>query len=316
MKKLIFIFILMAISLQANTQKILVTNVAQGSGADSISTHKIYTATKLAIEMTSKYISVADSTRNAIAALAGEDEKNRKVEELGIDYFLFTSIDVFHGMLRANITIVNSKTEEENTGYGYAPLHYIKDGNKIYDVAMLTALQRAMMNVLKDSTLYNHQPKEYQSKPAKSLVVGGFMFDDNDAKLIWKIFNNKSVMSYFASESIYQAAKKSDNYAVYDLNTRDSMYATFNLFLMENSTPPSKTELKILNTFAVDNFIFGSIKRVKSHAEVKIVLTELKDGNLIVVRSEVARLEDDYKDDFEKLIKSLTNKVLLIDDNK
>ncbi|MER3328406.1 MAG: hypothetical protein RIF34_02420, partial [Candidatus Kapaibacterium sp.] len=108
----------------------------------------------------------------------------------------------------------------------------------------------------------------------------------------------------------------SDDYAVYDLNTRDSMYAAFNLYLMENFTPPSNTELKILNAFAVENFIFGSIKRVKSHAQVKIVLTELKDGNLSIIRSEEARLEDDYKDDFEKLIKTMTKKVLLIDNSK
>lgn len=317
MKKIILILLLLAVSVQANPSKVLISNVAQGTGADSISLHKIYTATKLSVDMTNSYISVSDSIRRQLATSASDKINTDSVARaLGVEYFLSSSIDVFQCMLRANITIVDSKTKIEKNGYGYAELRYEKDGNKIFDIAMLTALQRALMNATYDSTLYNHQPLEYRTKPVKSLVVGGFMFDDGGSPLIWKIFNNKSVMSYFASETIYQAAKVSEDFAVYDLNSRDSMYAAFNLYLMENFTPPSNTELKILNTFAVENFIFGSIKRVKSHAEVKIVLTELKDGNLSIVRSEVARLEDDYKDDFEKLIKSLTNKVLLIDDSK
>jgi len=317
MKKIIVILFLLALSLQANPSKVLVSNVAQGNSADSISLHKIYTATKLAIDMTDDYITIADSVRKQIAETSTNKLKaDSIVSSAGTNYFISSSIDVFHGMLRANITMVDTKTKKEINGFGYAALRYERDGKKIYDVAMLAALQRAMMNVTSDTSLYTHQPKEYRAKPVKSLVVGGFMFDDNDSQLIWKIFNNKSVMSYFASESIYQAAKESDDYAVYDLNTRDSMYAAFNLYLMENFTPPSNTELKILNTFAVEQFIFGSIKRVKSHAQVKIVLTELKDGNLSIIRTEVARLEDDYQDDFEALIKKLTNQILLIDDGE
>ncbi len=317
MKKLILILFLLAVSLQANPSKVLISNVAQGTGADSISVHKIYTASKLAVDMTNDYITITDSVRKQFATTVSNKTNTDSIAQtLGVKFFLSSSIDVFQNMLRANITMVDTKTKKEKNGFGYSELRYEKDGNKIYDVALLTALQRAMMNVTSDSSLYSHQPKEYRTKTVKSLVIGGFMFDDGDSPLIWKIFNNKSVMSYFASETIYQAAKESDDYAVYDLNSRDSMYAAFNLFLMENFTPPSNTELKILNTFAVENFIFGSIKRVKSHAEVKIVLTELKDGNLSIIRTEVVRLEDDYKDDFEKLIKTMTNKILLIDDGK
>lgn len=317
MKKIFLVLFLIAVSLQANPSKVLVSNVAQGIGADSISTHKIYTATKLAVDMTTKYIAISDSIRKQLAVNPTDKLNTDSIAKaLDASYFLSSSIDVFQGMLRANITIVDTKTKKETNGFGYAALRYVKDGNKIYDVAMLTALQRAMMSVTNDSTLYVHQPIEYRAKPVKSLVVGGFMFDNNNASLIWQIFSNKSVMSYFASETIYQAAKESNDYAVYDLNTRDSMYAAFNLFLMENFTPPSNTELKILNTFAVQQYIFGSIKRVLSHAQVKIILTELKDGNLSIIRTEEARLEDDNKDDFEKLIKTMTDKILLIDNSK
>ncbi len=317
MKKIIVILFLLAVSLHANPSKVLVSNVAQGTGADSISIHKIYTATKLAIDMTNNYITIADSVRKDLTDNATSKLTPDTIAKvLKAKYLLSSSINVFHSMLRANITLVDTKTKKEINGFGYASLRYEKEGKKIYDVAMLEALQRAMMSVANDSTLYAHQPEDYRTKPANSLVIGGFMFDDGGYPLIWKIFHNKSVMSYFASETIYQAAKESDNYVVYDLNTRDSMYAAFNLYLMENFTAPSNTELKILNTFAVQNFIFGSIKRVKSHAIVKIVLTELKDGNLSIVRAEEARLEDDYQDDFEKLILSLTNKVLLIDDGE
>ncbi|MER3328821.1 MAG: hypothetical protein RIF34_04515, partial [Candidatus Kapaibacterium sp.] len=209
MKKIIFIVFLLAVSLQANPSKVLVSNVTQGTGADSISIHKIYTATKLAIDMTNEYITIADSVRRQLT----DNSKSKLTPDsianvLKANYILSSSINVFHGMLRANISLVDTKTKKEIEGYGYEALRYEKDGKKIYDVAMLAALQRAMMDVTNNSSLYTHQPKEYRTQPSKSLVVGGFMFDDSDSPLIWKIFNNKSVMSYFASETIYQAAKE------------------------------------------------------------------------------------------------------------
>ena len=148
------------------------------------------------------------------------------------------------------------------------------------------------------------------------MVIGGFMFDNNDNPIIWKLFTNKSVSSFFASESIYQAAKEADNYAVYDLETRDSMYAAFNLYMMENFTQPSQTEMKILSAFSVENYVFGSIKRVENHAEVKLLLAVMDEDNLKIVRTEEGVLKEDSEAKFGELIKRLTDKLLFIDNSE
>lgn len=317
MKKIIILIFLIAVSSFANQKQILVGSVSPGAGAESLETHKIFTASKLAVDMSSNYITIADSLRKKAIETA---DSNATFEilatKLKADYLIYTSIDVFHGMLRANITLVDIETKEEKLGFGYAALRYVKGGKKIYDVAMLTALQRALMNVTNDSTLYTHQPQQYRIKPAESLVVGGFMFDNNNNPLLWKLFTNKSVSSFFASESIYQSAKEADNYAVYDLPTRDSMYAAFNLFLMENSSQPSQTEMKILSAFSVENYVFGSIKRVENHAEVKLLLAEMDGETLNIVRVEEGILKEDTEAKFGELIKKLTNKLLFIDNGE
>lgn len=321
MKKIIVIIFLVAASTfaaQMPVQRtVLVGSVSQGTGADSIEIHKIFTASKLALDMTSNYITVADSLRKkAIETADSNATFEILANKLKADYLIYSSVDVFHGMLRANITLVNMKTKEEKLGFGYAPLRYMKDGKKIYDVALLSALQRAFMDVTDDTTLYIHQPEQYRVKPAESMVIGGFMFDNNDNPLLWRLFTNKSVASFYASESIYSAAKEADNYAVYDLATRDSMYAAFNMYLMENFTQPSQTEMKVLSAFSVQNYIFGSIKRVENHAEVKLLLAIMDGEQLTIVSTEEGILKDDTEAKFGELIKKLTNKLLVIDNSK
>lgn len=317
MKKLILLLFLVTLSISATPKQILVSNVSKGTGADSIDLHKIYTATKLAVDMCKDYITVPDSVRRkAIEAADPNTTFDILAKHLKANFVLYSSIDVFHNMLRANITLVDITTNTESLGFGYSDLRYTKNGEKIYDVAMLTALQRAVMNVTNDSTQYSHQPKQYQVLPTKTLVIGGFMFDNNDALLIWKLFTNKSVSSYYSSESIYQAAKESDRYSVYDLTTRDSMYANFNLFMMDNSTQPSKTEMKILSTFGVQNYVFGIVKRVENHAEVKVILAEMVGERLNIIRFEEGILKEDVESKLGDVVKELTSKLLLIDDSK
>lgn len=324
MKKIVVIIFLIVVSSFATlaTEKpvqkqVLVGSVSQGTGADSIEVNRIFTASKLAIDMSSNYITIADSIRKkAIEKADSNATYEILANSLKANYLIYSSVDVFHGMLRANITLVNIETKEEKLGFGYAPLRYMKDGKKIYDVALLSAMQRAFMNVTDDSTLYVHQPEQYRIKPAESMVIGGFMFDNNDNPLIWRLFTNKSVASFYASESIYSAAKEADKYAVYDLATRDSMYAAFNLFLMENFTQPSQTEMKILSAFSVQNYIFGSIKRVDNHAEVKLLLAVMDGENLEIVRTEEGILKEDSEAKFGELIMKLTNKLLFIDNSK
>lgn len=317
MKKIILVLLIIASTLVATPTKLLITTVTKGRGADSIETQRILTATKLAVEMTKNYVVIPDSiSRKQVELSEANKNPDTLAKSLAVNNILSSFVGVFHNMMRAEITIKNLKTKKENHGFGYAPLRYSKDGQKIYDVALVQSMQRALMNALSDSTLYAHQPKEYRTKPAESLVIGGFMFDDNNEPLIWKIFSNKSVSSYFASESIFQAAKEADNYAVYDLDTRDSMYAAFNLYLMENFTQPGKEEMKILKIFDVQNYIYGSIKRVDNHAEVRIYLARLEDSKYQIVRTLDAILDKDDDESFGNLIKKLTRQILFIDNSK
>jgi hypothetical protein len=312
MKKVLLLLLFISVySLSANPAKVLISSVTKGKEADSIDAHRIVAASKLAIDMTKSYITIPDSTRrNYIKAHVGMANADSIAKALGATFLVSTGINTFHEMMRANITLTNIKTKKELKGFGFAPIRYIKDGMAIYDVALVQSIQRALMSALQDSALYSHQPKDYNTKPAETLVIGGFIFDENKEPFIWKMFSNKSISSYFASATIFDAAKDADNFATYDLSTRDSMYAAFNLYLLENSSPPGTQEVKILNVFGVQNYIFGSIKRIDNYAEVKIMLAKVKDDKLVIYRTEKNILRKDNDDLFAEMIKTMTRKIL------
>lgn len=312
MKNIILILLsLTSITLSATPKKVLINKISKGKAAETIDVQRIIAATNLAINMSEDYITIPDSVRKEyIKEHSGIANDDTIANAIGAQYLISTGINLFHDMMRANITLTNIITKKELKGFGFAPVRYIKDGKTIYDVALVQSIQRALMSALEDSTLYLHQPKDYRTKPAETLVIGGFIFDQNQEPFLWKMFSNISVTSYFASSTIFEAAKDVDNYAVYDLSTRDSMYAAFNLYLVENSTPPGAQEVKILNVFGVQDYIFGSIQRIDNYAVIKIMLTKVLKDRLEIIRTETATLKKDDQDLFAKMIEQMTQKVL------
>ena len=53
--------------------------------------------------------------------------------------------------------------------------------------------------------------------------------------------------------TIFQTAKASAKYAVFDMDTRDTIYALENLVYVENNKAPSVVELKVL----IGRFVSG-----------------------------------------------------------
>lgn len=312
--KLILSITLIPLSLFSNN--IFVGSVQQGVGADSIAPKRIYSALKFSLDMTTEHHTVPDSVRTkAIAEADSNDTYEDLARQVEAQFTCYASVDVLHNMLRANITLTNSDGNDK-TGFGYAAIHHIKNGKQVYDIALVKAFQRATMNVIGDTTIYQHQPKEFQLKPAGSLVVGGFIMNNNDIPFNWELFTNKSVTSYYASESIYEAAIESDNYAIYDIATRDSMYAIFKIYMVENSSPASASELKMLSQFDVQYYLYGILDRDLNSANMKIILAELNNGKIKILNTADGVLNNDNKEKMKALVQKLTKEVLSISDNE
>jgi len=312
----LFIILIVFLPLTLMSETIFVGSVQQGAAADSIAPTRIYSALKFALDMTANHHTVPDSVRKQTIANADStatyDDLARSVDA---QYTCYASVDVLHNMLRANITLTDENGKDK-IGYGYAAIHHIKDGKQVYDIALVKAFQRAAMNVIEDSNIYNHQPKEFQVKPAGSLVVGGFIMNNNDIPFNWELFGNETVTSYLASETIYKSATAADNFAVYDIATRDSMYAMFNIYMVENSSPASASELKMLSQFDVSYYLYGQLDRELNSANMKIILAKLTDGKIRILNTAEGVLSSDSKDKMESLIDKLTKEALSINNDK
>ncbi|MFN3194450.1 MAG: hypothetical protein ACE364_00695 [Chlorobiota bacterium] len=317
MKKITQVILLLVfLPLALTSEPIFIGSVQQGAAADSISPKRIYSALKFALDMTAEHHTTPDSIRTkTIAEADSSNTYDDLAKKVGAKFTCYASVDVLHNMLRANITLTD-RDGSDKTGFGYAAIHHIKDGKQVYDIALVKAFQRAAMNVIADTTIYDHQPKEFQVKPAGSLVVGGFIMNDNDIPFNWELFANESVTSYYASESIYEAAIDADNYAVYDIATRDSMYAMFNIYMVENSSPASASELKMLSQFDVQYYLYGQLDRDLNSADMKIILAELNNGKIRILNVAEGILNSDNKEKMKALIQKLTKQALSISNNK
>ncbi|WP_410969021.1 hypothetical protein, partial [Salmonella sp. SAL4444] len=67
--------------------------------------------------------------------------------------------------------------------------------------------------------------------------------------------------SYAVVLDIIRTVLDNPHYVVYDMDTRDSVYALNGLYLIENYSAPSTLELQILERFDVNNYITGAFYR-------------------------------------------------------
>ncbi len=281
---------------QAGKLRLMIAVVNQGPTiADTLEGRCDAALNLIASELPERFESVPFAERNkAIRELeaAGQDPTAARIaEKLGIDRLVFIRVMRLENMLRVGLTMTlapDYKTSVEGTGYALIRYRNEKTGARIYDTALLEAMQRALAGAVRDSSLFAHVKTIDQVRPAPPIVISGIRFDDKKMKPDWNMFEDKVVTSYEMVLKIFEAIKDAPRYVAYDIDSRDSMYAMRKLYMAENYQAPTPQELGLLESFEVRYIISGSFTRnTPNEAELTLTLGSLDKGtyNEIVKRS-------------------------------
>lgn len=296
---------------------ILIGNITFGHQAKDISIMKAEAAFHLACVLSQKYINIPLTYSDSLANLLKHKDIKLQIEtvadSLKADQIAFIHIDRFENILRTEISIVKTNdVKNVSTGDGYALLHYIKSGNQpLLDPTLLQSTQRAFAVAEEDSMMYVKLDGDLKVVPAKTLVIGGLEYKiGTNLFPKWQIFDNKVLTSYDAVETIFQEAKNSMNYVTFDVPTRDSIYALFNFYYVENDHSASPLEIEALDKFDVDNYLSGEIKKLKKGAEITLNLYNIQSKQLKKIKSVNALLEKDDIDEFRKVLSDLVKKLI------
>lgn len=288
MKTIIILSLLFStLNISTAQEKVLLANIEFANHLKSqITNTKVDAGFSLALSMTKKYLPITNEEKRIATEKIYHKEATIKelAEELKVNKLAFLNINSIHNTLRIDLEIKDNDNNTLMQGHGYAYINYrlAKNDEQLFDPAILTAIQRALVLASKDTNLYSHQPEKYQEKYADPLVIGGFIFKESKDLFKWELFKTKVVSSYDAVEVMFEEMSKRKEYAVFDIATRDSMYAHFNLHIIENYNAPGTNELKALESFGIKYYVFGEIERNKQGAKIKIHLAEIFKSKLYI----------------------------------
>lgn len=233
----------------------------------------------------------------------------RVATTIGARGILFVRFDRLENIIRAEVRIVwDSGYTRTTTGRGFALIRYRSEkmNEVVSDPAMLTALQRALCVAMGDSALYSSGEGIYRVKPAPTLVPGGMVFTSNGSYSPWIVFDKHTVAAYDAVVNVFDTLKNSQDVVCFDIDTRDSVYALFRLFLIENDALPSTNELDALQRLEVSYYITGSCTRTERGAEISLSLARINTGGTYtVLRTVQSELMDDTIVQFRRVVRSL-----------
>ncbi len=305
------------ISKSNEIKMLLMGNIKFGQKTELISAYKVEAAVNLAALISEKYLLIPTIIRDSLAKMMSDDglkpQLNILADSMKADYILFLNVSRIENMLRVELNLVDAKnTVNRNIGEGFASIHYMQgDSTQLIDPALLTAFQRAFAVAVKDSNLYANSEGSFKVFPAPALVIGGIEYRNNpDYFPRWDIFDRPIVSSYDAAESIFEQAKDSPDYVVYDIPTRDTIFTIFNLYIIENHKPPSYLEIEALDKFLVRRYISGTFTRLRNSAEIELTLNEIIEGKLKPIKSEKGTIGKDDIIELRKVLKELTKKLL------
>ncbi|MBK9249445.1 MAG: hypothetical protein IPM69_15350 [Ignavibacteria bacterium] len=293
-------------------KRVVVASVQLGDNVPSTLERKVDAAIGLACFASNRYSSISFAMRDSVVKKLQNEGKDASAlevaTELKADRIVFLQINRIANILRVELAVNSGdKFAQTSKGEGYSLLKYHQnDTSIIYDPSLLEAIQRAFAAAEKDSMMFAAAEKDMRVFPAPPLAIVGIEFKDS-LKIISKLFDLKSqpVNGYDAVLTIFQAAKESTKYAVFDMDTRDTIYALENLVYVENNQAPSVVELKVLTKFGIYHCITGSLSRTEESTVLTLQLCTIStNGALTKIRAERAIISDE--DNISELRQSLT----------
>ncbi len=227
------------------------------------------------------------------------------------DFLVYINLNRFKNMLRCDITLLFDKNfQKKSNGSGFSFINYqdTVSKNYLYDPSILTALQRAFAVAVKDSNLYANTKNPVI--PIPSLVITGIEFRKKDELPSWSLFTNSVINSYFMVEKIFDIIAPSNKYQPFDIETRDSIYATFNFFAPENYKAPNQMELYALRQFEIETIITGAFEQKVEGGELVLILAKFTNVGLTEINRVKGLVTSDSILEFEKVISELTNQLI------
>lgn len=302
---------------KSSRKKIYVASVQKGLGGDSISPAKFQKAMNVAAMLSGKYELISpQKVDSVILYYNNKGVKPQAIdiaEDVDADNILFAKVNRLHNMLRVDLTLINTdNTDKSSTGKGYDLMNFLdlQTNNMLLDPSLLTATQRAFADAVKDTLLYDTLDGRYRVYPSPVMVISGLAYVGMVDSTDWKIFNDRVISSYDACETIFEQARQSNEYVVYDLETRDSIYAMFNLFGIENYMPPTNIEIETLRKLEVDNFISGRLEFLTDSIEIELYNFKITKSGQKLIREAKGTISEDNTETLRKKIKKLVIKLL------
>ncbi|ROL58320.1 hypothetical protein D9V84_00890 [Bacteroidetes/Chlorobi group bacterium Naka2016] len=316
---LLWIIITQIIFAQSDSlKKILISQIEFGKNTQGLNQIKVEAAMNLVARFSNKFVIIPFDIRDSVAKTLDtkhiEPTPYNLAKELSAEYIFIIRINRLANVLRVDISSYNISNNEISNGKGYALIRYFKKetNEPVLDPALLTASQRAFAEVFNEPYIFNNLEGSLRIKPAPTLVIGSINYVENDTLAKWDIFQKKQVTSYFAIETIFEIAKNSSDFVVFDNATRDSIYAYFNLFEPENYSSPNIEEIKALLNFEVEYYIAGEFFWENNTAKLKLYLCKITDQGLEIIKETVKNVEEDKLDSYKTALETATKELLNI----
>jgi hypothetical protein len=279
-----------------------------------VSDKKISAGLSLALELTDSMMllssKVTDSTARSIIQSGTVNPTAVEIaKRLNADGIISVKLGKIHHVVRAEVQIARAPFfNEVQIGVGYSVARYRKapadslssKANTeqseaiVYDPAILSSIQRALCTALKDSSLYKQLSGELNVKPAPLLAIGGIEFANITGVSNWLMFRKSTITSYDMTLSVMETAMKSSDYVCVDTDSRDSIYALFKLFGVENDKQTTGLELDALRKIEVQYCITGTLLRTEKGAKLMMELNMIEPGNTLrAIRAVEGELNED-----------------------
>jgi hypothetical protein len=294
-----------------NQLKLIIGNTTYAGKVKNLSQTKFEYALNFASIISDKIDLIPNKMRDSIAIQTPDILSVAK--SLSADYIVFSKINAFNYLIRTDITLVSIKdTTKRLLGVGYANAKYKDEdtGETVYDPAILSSLQRALADALRDSAMFVLPEKGMEIFPAPTLVMGSIYYVEDHSLPDWNLFESKVVSSFDAVETILETAMKSPKFVTVDTETRDSIFAMNNLYIIENYSATSQHELLALYKMGIDYYISGTFKRIPIGAKLELFLYKFENGELVVKDSDSQIVSDDNIEKLRDAVKNISKKLL------
>ncbi|MCX6155829.1 MAG: hypothetical protein NT007_16915 [Candidatus Kapabacteria bacterium] len=299
-------------------EKILIANVQINRTSKDVTVGKVNASMLLINALTGKYDILPTYKRDSVARYLDSIKIEANVQNiarnLGIKKLCFISVNRLCNLIRADIImkLIDTVPLEVHSS-GFASIHFKKEGidSSITDPAIFDAIRRAFAIAERDSSMFMNLTVNLKIIPARTVAVGGLAYHNNENIYpSWDLFASNVISSYDAVETITGAAILDSSTVAVDTETRDSIYALYNLYLIENNNQPTTLEITALQNLSIDYYISGNFTRVAEGADIELYLVDIRHRQVKIERSVTGKLFNDNIDEFRALLKDLSWRVL------